>query len=263
MPPMRLMLLPLLLVALGGCGAGSPAASGEEEGGGLTVSAAVSLREAFVEIGELYRARTGGSVSFNFGASGSLQKQIEAGAPVDVFASAGARQMDELAARGLIDAETRRGFARNTLVLVVPEGSQLNLTSLSDLAGPAVRRVAVGNPKTVPAGQYTEQAFAGAGLGDRLQPKLVVAEDVRQVLDYVARGEVDAGVVYATDAREAAGRVRVAAVAEEGTHEPITYPAAVVRDSRRKQAAREFVELVAGAEGQAVLRRHGFAGAGG
>ena len=261
---MRLVLL-LLVLTLCGCRVGAPDSSNVEarDEGNLTVSAAVSLKEAFSEIGDLYKSRKGKTVNFNFGASGALQRQIEVGAPVDVFASAGAQQMDALAARGLIDEAGRRDFARNTLVLIVPQDSQLNLTDFAGLADARVQRIAVGNPKTVPAGQYTEQAFKSADLSDKLQAKLVLAEDVRQVLDYVMRGEADAGVVYATDARTAGVRVRVAATAAEETHAPILYPVAVVKDGRQKQAAQEFVGLVTGAEGQAVLRKHGFASAGG
>lgn len=187
-----------------------------------------------------------------------MQSQIESGAPVDVFASAGAKQMDELTAHGFIDGESRRDFARNTLVLIVPQASQLNLSGFGDLADARVRRIAVGNPQTVPAGQYTAQVFEKAGLRDKLQEKLVFAEDVRQALEYVVRGEVEAGVVYATDARAAGEHVRVAATATEETHDPILYPIAVIKNSKQKQAAREFVELLVGAEGQAVLRKYGF-----
>lgn len=245
-----------LLVAVG-CGRGVKTPDGE-----VVVSAAASLRDAFQEIGRLYEARTGRRVSLNTGSSGALQAQIESGAPADVFASAGVKQMDDLLAHGFIDGESRRDFARNTLVLIVPRASQLNLSGFADLADARVQKIAVGNPKTVPAGQYTAQVFEKAGLGGRLQEKLVLAEDVRQALAYVERGEVEAGVVYATDARAAGDGVRVAATADEGTHDPILYPIAVVKNSKQKQAAREFVELVVGAEGQAVLRKYGFESAG-
>lgn len=256
--------LPLLLLAFCGCQAAAPdSATGEtRDTGNLTVSAAVSLKDAFSEIGNLYKAQRGKIVNFNFGASGALQRQIEAGAPVDVFASAGAQQMDALAGRGLLDEVGRRDFARNTLVLIVAQDSTLNLTALADLADARVQKIAVGNPKTVPAGQYTEQVFNHSNLRDKLQAKLILAEDVRQVLDYVVRGEVDAGVVYATDARAAGDRVRVVATAAEDTHAPILYPIAVIKQSTRKQAAQEFVNLVAGAEGQSILRQYGFASAG-
>jgi len=251
------------LVAAGGCRRSANAPSDAAPGGEITVSAGASLRDAFQEIGRLYEARTGRHVSFNFGASGALQKQIEAAAPVDVFASAGAQQMDALADKNLIDRDTRRDFARNELVVVTPQTGAPQINSFPDLEAEAVRRVAVGNPRTVPAGQYAEQVFNNLGLAAKLQPKLILAEDVRQVLDYVARGEVDAGVVYRTDAQVAGSSVRIAAVAPESSHEPILYPIAVVRESRNGEAARSFVELVAGAEGQGVLRRYGFRETGG
>lgn len=268
-PALRFLLLPLLCFALvqsAGCGrGGSTPATGHEtaaSGGEILVSAAASLRDAFQEIGKQYEARTGRRVRFNFGASGALQKQIEAAAPVDVFASAGAQQMDALALKELIDRETRRDFARNELVVVTPQGAATPVGSFADLGTEAVKRVAVGNPRTVPAGQYAEQVFDNLGLAAKLRPKLVPAEDVRQVLDYVARGEADAGVVYRTDAQVAGGRLRIAAAAPENSHDPILYPIAVVRESRDAAAARAFVELVTGAEGQAVLRRYGFGAAG-
>jgi molybdate transport system substrate-binding protein len=249
----------IALIAAGGCNrstnAPNAAAPASDE---ITVSAAASLRDAFQEIGRMYEARTSRRISFNFGASGVLQKQIEAATPVDVFASAGAQQMDALADKNLIDRDTRRDFARNELVIVTPQNSPSQINSFPDLDAAAVRRVAVGNPRTVPAGQYAEQVFNSLGLEAKLQPKLILAEDVRQVLNYVARGEVDAGVVYRTDAQVAGSSVRVVAVASENSHEPILYPIAVVHESRNNQSARAFVELVMGAEGQSILRRYGF-----
>ena len=260
------MRLPCVLLALVlcGCKANPPAPSNgaANEADGLTVSAAVSLKDAFNEMGSLYKARTGRTVNFNFGASGALQRQIESGAPVDVFASAGTQQMDALAGRGLLDEVGRHDFARNMLVLIVAQDSPLNLTAFADLAHARVQKIAVGNPKTVPAGQYTEQVFNHVNLRDKLQAKLILAEDVRQVLDYVVRGEVEAGVVYATDARAAGDRVRVVATAAEDMHAPILYPIAVIKQSTQKQTAQEFVNLVAGAEGQSILRKYGFASAG-
>jgi molybdate transport system substrate-binding protein len=135
------------------------------------------------EMGVLYEKQTGVRVRLNLGASGLLQKQIEAGAPVDVFASAGMKQMDALQTGGLIAAESRRSFARNSLVLVVPSGSKLSLHSFAGLLSSRVTRLAIGNPKTVPAGQYAEQALKSMALWERLESRLVPAENVRQVLD--------------------------------------------------------------------------------
>ena len=224
----------------------------------VTVSAAVSLKDAFRDIGKQYESRTGGKVNFNFGASGALQKQIESGAPVDVFASAGRPQMDALVSQGLIEPGTQRDFARNVLVLVVPADSTSGPTSFTDLGGSKVTRLAVGNPKTVPVGQYAQQTLTRLGLWQQLQSRLILAEDVRQTLDYVARGEVDAGVVYASDVRAAGDKVRKVATAPEALHDPILYPIAVVRASSSKDAARAFIDAVMNDEGQRTLDKYGF-----
>lgn len=254
----------LLIVFFGNCArhTNEPAGDSSPKDETLTISAAVSLKEAFNEIAALYKTKTGRSISFNFGASGALQRQIESGAPVDVFASAGVPQMDELAAKDLILKETRRDFARNTLILIAPKISNIYLGAFSDLAKPEVQKIAVGNPKTVPAGAYSEQVFDKLNLKSAVQSKLIFAEDVRQVLDYVARGETDAGVVYASDARgggAAVEKIRVAATASEDAHSPILYPIAVVKDSPQRRAAAEFIELVLSAEGQSILQKYGFA----
>ena len=161
----------------------------------------MSLKSAFEEIGALYATAAGGSrPAFNFGASGDLLAQIRGGAPADVFAAAAAKDMDVLEAEGRLLPGTRVDFAANEIVLIVPAASTAGVSSFADLAKPAVARIAIVNPKTGPAGRYAEEVFASAGIADAVRPKLVLAENVRQVLDYVARGEVDAGVVYATDA---------------------------------------------------------------
>ena len=187
-----------------------------------------------------------------------FRSQIESGAPVDVFASAGIPQMDALATQGLIALETRRDFARNTLVLVVPADSTSGITSFADLGSAKVARLAVGNPKTVPVGQYAEQALTRLGLWKQLGPRLILAEDVRQALDYVARGEVDAGIVYASDVHATGARVRAVATAPADSHDPILYPIAVVRASSRQEAARAFIDAVMSDEGQRILEKYGF-----
>jgi molybdate transport system substrate-binding protein len=164
--------------------------------------------------------------------------------------------MDDLAGAEYVDGNTRKNFAGNTLVVIVPPGS--NLISLPGLADEKVKKVAVGNPKTVPAGQYTEQAFNNLHLIPDIQSKLVYAEDVRQVLDYVIRGEVDAGFVYASDASSAGSKVKVGTAVPENLYSPIQYPIAVIRESRQKQAAQQFIDLVLSADGQSILAKHGF-----
>jgi molybdate transport system substrate-binding protein len=230
------------------------AKNGEE----ILVSAAISLKDAFEEIGKVFETQTGIRVRFNLGPSGLLQRQIEAGAPVDVFASAGEKQMDELQSKGLIIGETRRNLAGNALALVIPNGSKIPLHSFENLIRPDVTRVAIGNPKTVPAGQYAQQTLKNLHVWDNLESRLVLAENVRQVLDYIERGEVDAGIVYASDLAGAHGKVDVAAYAPEGSHSPILYPIAVVKEAGNKNGAQRFIDLTLSIAGQAVLKKHGF-----
>lgn len=246
----------LLLLTLGGCK--SPGGTPSAEDGEIIVSAAASLKDSFDEIGQLYMKRNATRVRFNYGASGVLQKQLESNAPVDVFASAGSRQMDELEGRGIIDGHSRRDFARNTLVLITWPGSSRAITSFADLLRPDVGRIVIANPKTVPAGQYAEQTLEALNAWQQIQSRLVFAEDVRQALEYVARGEIEAGIVYASDAFSAGAKVKVAATAPENSHSPIVYPIAMVSQSRQQKAAREFIDLVLSTEGQQILASHGF-----
>jgi len=252
-----LLILVSVLITLTSCRNGKPQSSGQTGTNELIVSAAVSLKDAFNEIAALNETRLGPKIHFNYGASGALQKQIESGAPADVFASAGAKQMDDLADRGFIVAATRMDFASNSLVLIVPaKGSAIG--SFNDLANPAVKKIAVGNPKTVPAGQYTEQTFTRLNLLPQIQSKLIYGEDVRQVLDYVVRDEVEAGVVYSSDALSAKDKIKVVARAADDSHNPIRYPIAAVNESKQQEAARKFIDLVLSAEGQSILEKHGF-----
>jgi molybdate transport system substrate-binding protein len=234
-----------------------PAAPKEAE---ILVSAAISLKAAFQDIAAEYERQTGNRVRFNFGASGLLQKQIETGAPIDVFASAGEKQMDDLQAQGLIVGASRRDFAANSLALIGPVHSGVVLKSFDDLRRPDIGHVAIGNPKTVPAGQYAEEALRNLKLWNAVQPKLVLAENVRQVLDYVARGEVDAGIAYASDMVGVRGDVMVVAQAPKGSHAPIRYPIAIVKQTEREKDARRFIDLVLSGTGQSILKRYGFLG---
>jgi molybdate transport system substrate-binding protein len=224
----------------------------------ILISAAISLKDAFEELGSIYERQTGVRVRLNLGASGLLQKQIEAGAPADIFASAGEKQMNELQARGLILNETRQNLVRNSLVLVVPVRSRFPLHSFEDLLRPEVTRLAIGNPKTVPAGQYASQALKSLRLWNKLESRMVLAENVRQVLDYVAREEVEAGVVYASDVAVAHGKVLVAASAPEDSHNPILYPIAAVKTTEYRSDSIRFIDLALSRTGQEVLAKYGF-----
>ena len=224
----------------------------------ILVSAAISLKSALEEIRPVYEKQSGVKVRFNLGASGLLQKQIEAGAPVDVFASAGEKQMDDLQAENLVIPETRRNLVRNLLVLVLPVDSQAPVHSFSDLVNPGVERLGMGNPKTVPAGQYAEETLRNLKIWDRVQPRLILAENVRQVLDYVLRGEVQAGIVYSSDVLESRGKLRIAATAPKESHKEILYPIAVIAETRSRSDAQRFIDLALSKAGQDIFERHGF-----
>lgn len=223
----------------------------------LLVSAAVSLKDALEEIQQSYQTeKTGTTIVHNFGASGALQQQIENGAPVDIFISAAVKQMDELEKKGLLVAETRINLAANQLVLIVPiEASTVK--TFSDLSNPEINRVAIGEPRSVPAGQYAEQVLRSLNLWDQVQPKLVLANNVRQVLASVESGNADAGLVYATDAKNSK-KVKVVAIANEKDHKPIVYPMAVLKNSKQASIAKEFTQFLTGDRAKTVLRKYGF-----
>ncbi len=224
----------------------------------LTVSAAASLQNVFHEIAAAWEKQNPHHrVLLNVAASGTLLQQIDKGAPVDVFASADQETMNRAQAKHLVDATARRIFAANALVVVVPIDSTTTITGLADLQQDAVKRIAIGDPRSVPAGHYAQAALQAAGSRDALEPKWIRAQSVRQVLDYVARGEVDAGFVYATDAQLLKDRVRVAFVVRLDA--PVLYPVAPVTACANPAEARSFIAFLTGEQGQQILARHGFA----
>jgi molybdate transport system substrate-binding protein len=242
-------ILPVLLALL--CLA-SPVRAGE-----LVVSAAASLTDALADIKPAFEAANpGATVTFNFAASGPLFNQIAQGAPVDVFASADRKWMDKAESAGLVLEGTRVDFAANALVLAVPAGNPAGVKDLSSLTGEKVARIAIGSPETVPAGAYAKAALEKAGLFATLQPKYILGESVRQVIDYISRGEVDAGFVYATDAKKAGDKVKV--IAEITLETPVSYPIAVMKGSSRPELARKFIAFLKGPEGTGLLKARGF-----
>lgn len=222
----------------------------------VIVSAAASLSNAFGELGKAYEAtHPGDTIVANFAASDVLLKQIEQGAPADVFASADEATMDKAAQSKLVDAATRKDFAANTLVLIVG-ASAPSPTTLDGLAASNYPHIAIGNPDSVPAGRYAKEALTTAGLWDKVQPQIVPTQNVRQALDYVARGESQAGFVYATDAEMQKAKVRVAMTVPTTT--PVRYPIAVLEKSPHAETAQGFVAFVTSPDGQAILKKYGF-----
>ena len=241
-----LALMPVL-AAMGGTAAAAD----------ITVSAAASLTNAFKEIGAAYeKDHPDDKVLFNFAASDPLVQQIAKGAPVDVFASADQDAMDKAEGLKLLAAGTRKNFVANTLVLITPVNSKHAIKGLNDLRQPAITRITLGNPASVPVGRYTRNALEQAKLWSAVEPKAIYGTSVRQSLDYVARGEVDAGFVYATDA--AVQKDKVTVVATIPTTTPVTYPIALIEKGPQVAAGRRFIAYVMAPGAQAVLAKYGF-----
>ncbi len=222
----------------------------------LLVSAAASLTESFKEIGKLFAAKNPGvKVNFNFAATGPLLQQIAQGAPVDLFASADQESMDKAEKGGFTLPGSRVDFVGNSLVLITPVNLPV-ITGLGDLKSGRVQKIAMGNPDSVPVGRYTKAALERQGLWKTLAPKCVMGISVKQALEYVMRGEVEAGFVYATDALAAKDKVRIAT--EISTDKAIVYPVAVVAGSANKEKGQAFIGYLRSPEAQGILAKYGF-----
>jgi molybdate transport system substrate-binding protein len=223
----------------------------------LTVSAAISLSPALAEIKTIYESSNPNVIiTYNFGASGALGQQTQQGAPVDIFFSAATKPTDILQQANLLIDETQRNLLTNRLVLITPTNGII-LRDFPELTDGKIKRIAIGEPKSVPVGQYTQEMLTKLGLWQQLQPKLVLGSNVRQVLTFVESGNVDAGIVYTTDAK-ASDKVTVRVTAAENLHSPIVYPVAVIRSSRHPDAAKMFVEYLAGDRAKIVFKKYGF-----
>ncbi|HHG2223228.1 MULTISPECIES: molybdate ABC transporter substrate-binding protein [unclassified Synechococcus] len=248
----------LIAAMLGGLGWLAAACSVAPSPRPLLVAAAVSLADPLQEVAgaEPPSPRAGPSVQFHFASSGALQQQILQGAPVDVFLSAGKRQLDALESAGRLLPGSRRELFSNELVLVVPSRSSRRTLSFEGLAQPELRSIAIGDP-SVPAGDYARQVLASMGLSAVVAPKLVPLGSVRAVAQAVAEGHVDAGFVYRTDAQAVEG-LRITAVALAGSHDPIRYAGAVLKTSRDPAAAEAYLRSLAESAAREPFRRHGF-----
>jgi len=220
----------------------------------IIISCAMSMKGVIEQVGSVFfRENPGYRVRYNFGPTGKLAEQIRLGAPVDCFLSAGQKEMDALQIGGLIDNESRIDFARNTMVLIAHSSSLWpKILSLSEVKG----RIAIGNPETTPAGRYAKMQLVATGVLLKIQSRLVYGENVRQVLDYVARGEVDAGIVFMSD--YIASNQHVYLVKELPLNEDIIYPATLLRSSKNKTVVRDFLVFLTSKEGQTILTLGGF-----
>ena len=224
----------------------------------LHVAAAASLTDAMKELAKAYKAEHPEiTLTFNFGSSGALQQAIENGGETDLFFSAAQKQMDTLEKSGNLAEDTRRDLLENSVVLVVPVDSSLDLKSFADLTKAELKHIALGEPKGVPVGQYAEEILTQLAILEQVKEKAVYGSDVRQVLAWVAAGEADCGVVYATDATIDA-KVKVVSKAPEGSHKPVIYPAAVIKSTKHLEEAKDFLDFAGSSQGKKVFEKYGF-----
>ena len=224
----------------------------------LHVAAAASLTDAMKEVAEAYKAEHPEvTLTFNFGSSGALQQAIENGGETDLFFSAAQKQMNALEKSDNLAAGTRKDLLENSVVLIVPRDSKIELASFADLTRPELKHIALGEPKGVPVGQYTEEILTKLNILDQVKEKAVYGSDVRQVLSWVAAGEADCGVVYATDAA-IDPKVKAAAKAPEGSHKPVIYPAAVIKGTKHPDEAKAFLDFTSSDTAKAIFEKYGF-----
>jgi len=223
----------------------------------LMVSAAASLKDSMEEIKPLYsQQKPNVALTYNFGSSGSLQQQIEQGAPVDVFISAAAKQMDALQQKGLLLDGTRKDLVKNQVVLIVPKDATA-ISDFKDLTSDRIKKIALGEPKSVPAGKYAEEVLTSQKILAPVKAKTVYAKDVRQVLNYVESGNADAGIVYLSDAKSS-DQVKIVVQAPEKSHSPVVYPIAVLKSSKNVDAAKDFVQFLSANQAKTVFEKQGF-----
>ena len=223
----------------------------------LIIFGAMSLTDALTEISRRFESERAGKVYCNFAGSSTLQRQIEKGAPADIFISASPKQVDALQAKGLVNEDTRRNVLNNNLVVVAPLRSSLTLTDPQMLAPASIKRIAIGEPNSVPAGIYAKEALMHSGIWDVVQPKLVHGADVRATLAYVESGEVDVGIVYKTDAT-ISKKVKVLYQFPDSSHTPIVYPVVVIKETRDDVLAREFLAYLITSEAAGIFEKYGF-----
>ena len=245
--------LVLALACVTACKDKTPATSGPRDE--LTVAAASDLTPPFEEIGREFESATNTKVIFVFGSTGMLTRQIENGAPVDLFAAANISYVDELDQQGLIIPDTKAIYARGRITLWMPDESPLRLQSIADLARPEVMRIAIANPDHAPYGLAAKQALQSAGIWDRVQPKLVYGDNIRQALQYAQTGNVEVAIVALSLSMQGNGRWTL--IPEE-LHQPIDQGIAVIKTTRNEKAARAFAAFISAPPGKAIMKKYGF-----
>lgn len=219
----------------------------------ILVGAAASLQPALQEFSIKYLQ----NVDYTFTSSGILQQQIEQGAPIDVFISASSKQMDALEKKNLLLPNTRKNLLTNQIALITSKKNPLSLTNFSQLVQPKIKLIAIGEPRSVPAGQYAVEVFKNLGILTSLESKFVFGNDVRETLNHVETGNADAGIVYLTDVKSS-DKVKVIVIADKKLHSPIIYPMAVIKDSKSEQVAKKYLESLQSDVARKIFQKYGF-----
>ena len=232
--------------------------SGSGEGKEVYISAAASLQDALNEIVENYKKDNNVDFKLNYGGSGALQTQIEEGAEADIFFSAAQKQMTALIEGGFVDEGEKEDLLLNDVVLIAPKGNEKGIESIEDLGTDKAGLVALGDPASVPVGQYSQEILDFYGFADEVNGKTTYGSDVRQVLNWVATGEVDAGFVYRTDAMTEEDNVKIIEPAPKDSHKPVVYPLAPLKDSKNREAALDFIAYLKSHQAMEVFEKYGF-----
>lgn len=251
------LLISYLFISCGSSNTTDNTSKTNTENKDILVLAAASLTDVLTELANNYKTETGTTVTFSFASSGALQTQIEAGSPADIFFSAAQKQMDALQEKDLIDNDTRKDLLENKVVLISPTNSNLNIKSFTDMTNANVTKIGLGEPKSVPVGQYSEEILSNLSILDTVKQKAVYGSDVRNVLSWVRTGEVDCGIVYATDA-QIANDINIIAEAPEGTHKKVIYPIAIVKSSANKEEAKKFIDYISNDKAAEAFKNYGF-----
>ena len=254
----RLTPLAALLLALAcvtACKDKTPATPIGPSSGELTVAAASDLRPPFEELGRAFESVTKTKVVFVFGSTGMLTRQIENGAPFDLFASASLSYIDQLEQKGLIIPDSKTVYARGRITLWTANESPVRFQGIEDLARPEIQRVAIANPDHAPYGVAAKQALQNAGVWDRVQPKLVYGDNIQQTLQYAQTGNVEVAIVALSLSIPSNGRWTLI---PEDLHEPIDQSLAIMKSTRNEQAARAFITFLGSPQGKAIMKKYGF-----
>ncbi|MDP4177336.1 MAG: molybdate ABC transporter substrate-binding protein [Bacillota bacterium] len=252
----------LMILSLVGCGSSTSTSQSaqptkEEKPVTLNISAAASLKDAMGDIQKEYaKSKPNVTLTINFGASGTLEQQIIQGAPCDLFISAASKQVDDLKSKSLLVDDSVVNFLGNKIVLIVPKDKS-DVTGFDDLTTDKVKKLAVGEPKSVPVGQYSLEIFKNKNITDKVQSKEVLGKDVKEVLSYVETGNADAGLVYETDAKTS-DKVKVVATADESTHSPVVYPMAIIKASQNVDDTKAFQKFLQGDKAKKIFEKYGF-----